>query len=387
MHDEAKVKAEIDRYLQESGIDDKTQDMVNQYYHTGGDKHRLTLVNISKIEGWFDPARKPVPKKEVCILIVFCEYHAKLEDIDDSHRWIKDVTFPTPQGPVTFRKGEHTKCLYAYVECRKKSVDKSRFERLRIWGQKKAWCDTQVCVQISDMLKQLNDQCLVLCDCLGARWSKQSVFAHWSNEQIQVPYAPGATSFLQEPDTHQHAQIKAFIRELKSRMHFDMEMECKNQGKPSTCVSFGPREFVELLGGGLKMFQEKNPLSPLQGMLENHILAVRPSADEDGKISLKLLDDCKDPRHRLDDDGHSRPPQVSARQGNPSCLVPGSRRGHQAVAARMRSASEARLGDARGLQDLRVGPPGQARRRRRCFRDGARRPRVDRPPEIHASSS
>ena len=62
--DVMQLQAEIDRYIQDSGLEEKTQDMINQFYHSGGDKHRLTLVNISKVENFFDPALKPLPKKD-----------------------------------------------------------------------------------------------------------------------------------------------------------------------------------------------------------------------------------------------------------------------------------------------------------------------------------
>ena len=33
---------------------------------------------------------------------------------------------------------------------------------------------------------------------------------------------------------------------------------------------------------------------PIQGMIQNHVLAVRPTRDEDGNITVKLIDDCNE---------------------------------------------------------------------------------------------
>lgn len=267
--------------------------MVGQFYHSGGDKHRLTVINISRIFKWFDTNAEPEPGKDFVVLLVFCEYHAKLEDIDDEHKWARDVEIPTCDGPVYFKKGQYTKLLHAYVETRKRSLDKSRFNSLRVWGQRKAWCDSQVCVQLSDLLFQEYGQALVICDCLGARWSSHSLLAHWGNQQILGAYAPGSTSTLQEPDTHEHAQLKAEIRHVKAELHFDLEQECVQKNKDRHKLPWGPAEFIHILNEGVKRFAAKNPQVPLQGMIENHILAVRPSMEGE-TLRLKLLSDCTD---------------------------------------------------------------------------------------------
>ncbi|MCP4245136.1 MAG: hypothetical protein GY772_31740, partial [bacterium] len=177
-------------YLEEVGDDEGTRDMVSQFFHSRGDKHRLTLVKVSEVKNWFKPQETPVGSKDVHVLLVHCEYHVKLEDIDDDHTFNKDLEIPTSAGPVQFKKGEKTKLLWSYVEHRGRARDKTTFKRLRVWGQPKAWVDTQICVQLSDLLREFHEQCLVLCDCLSSRWSEPSILAHWTNQQIQVPYAP-----------------------------------------------------------------------------------------------------------------------------------------------------------------------------------------------------
>jgi len=101
------------------------------------------------------------------------------------------------------------------------------------------------------MIKAELGQSLVIADCLQARWSQASLLAHWSNQLVLVPYAPDSTSFLQEPDTHEHAQLKATIKQLKSELHFDLEAEATNQGKE--CPKWGPHEYVYICSKALQL--------------------------------------------------------------------------------------------------------------------------------------
>ena len=47
----------------------------------------------------------------------------------------------------------------------------------------------------------------------------------WLSSIIWVPYAPEVTSALQEPDTHEHSQLKSQVREVKSELHWALEAE------------------------------------------------------------------------------------------------------------------------------------------------------------------
>ena len=58
------IEAMIDEYLAGAG-DDETRDMISQFYQAGGDKHRLTRVNISAVKNWFQPELLPVCDKSI----------------------------------------------------------------------------------------------------------------------------------------------------------------------------------------------------------------------------------------------------------------------------------------------------------------------------------
>lgn len=88
----------VNKYLEQHEHTADTRDMVHQFFHCGGDKHRLTLVNMSFVSSWFDPEKVPGGGKNVCVLLVFAEHHCRSEDISDEHTWNKDVTYETSVG-------------------------------------------------------------------------------------------------------------------------------------------------------------------------------------------------------------------------------------------------------------------------------------------------
>ncbi len=99
----------LDAWTEQNKTTQGTQDMVEQFFAVGGDKHRLTLVNISYVENWFGPDKEVKSGKKKRILLVFAEQHCRDVDIDDDHKWNKDVEYETQKGKVEFKKGTHTK--------------------------------------------------------------------------------------------------------------------------------------------------------------------------------------------------------------------------------------------------------------------------------------
>ena len=252
----------------------------------------LTLINISIVKHWFKPEVQPEAVKDFAVLLVFCEEHVKLEWIADDHTWAQDVDITRDDGTTThYEKGAKTQFLWAYVEQRAKTLDRSVFTRILVWGQKKAWADTQICCFLAQELAVRYGQTMQIFDCLGSRWSPHSMLEHWNNQAIMTPLAPGSTGFMAEPDTHEHAQIKAEIREVKSELHFDLEQECKLQKKPVDKLPWGPSEYVFIVAEAMKRFKTKNPLCPLQGLIENQLLAVRPTR-VGAILEPRLLEDC-----------------------------------------------------------------------------------------------
>ena len=65
----------------------------------------------------------------------------------------------------------------------------------------------------------------MFCDCLGSQWTEACLLRAWLSNIIRAPYAPEVTSTLQEPDAHEHWQLKSEIRKVKSEMHWALECE------------------------------------------------------------------------------------------------------------------------------------------------------------------
>jgi hypothetical protein len=95
--------------------------------------------------------------------------------------------------------------------------------------------------------------------------------------------APDVTSFLQEPDTHEHSQMKGLIRGVKSELHFALETEWKEAMKTRSDLkypnSWGPYECLHVIGKSLERFKQKFPKVPLQGLQATQMLRVRPTLE------------------------------------------------------------------------------------------------------------
>ena len=65
---------------------------VNQQWSQGGDKYRLTVITFQVIRHWLKPGTKPVGETIKPILLVPCQYHCQLSNIDPATgTWIQTV--------------------------------------------------------------------------------------------------------------------------------------------------------------------------------------------------------------------------------------------------------------------------------------------------------
>ena len=72
---------------------------VDQAYSSAGDKYRLTLINMSAVENWFDPTKEPRSAKKRSVLLVPCARHCRVSDMDlESGTWLRDVTYARSDG-------------------------------------------------------------------------------------------------------------------------------------------------------------------------------------------------------------------------------------------------------------------------------------------------
>ena len=235
--------------------------MVEAAYSSAGDKYRLTLINISGVENWFDPSETPRAVKKKSILLVPSAKHIKIRDIDLETRLFKrSVEYKTSTGDeVKYEEGQPVGNLLAgwisgLLEF--EPVERERIlSHLEIWGQPRAWMDEKVSCDMVDFVDDLvglrygvasvhtrfghgptvsetnikveeeYGQSVVMADCLASQWTEAVLLRAWLRNIMWVPYAPEVTSTLQEPDTHEHSQLKALIRQVKSELHWALESE------------------------------------------------------------------------------------------------------------------------------------------------------------------
>ena len=205
--------------------------MIDQIASSAGDKYRVTLINISGVEHWFDPSQAPKPSKKKSILLVPCTRHIKVRDINlDEREWLRDFSYEDSNGEhVTFKQGDPIgRLMSAWVEALMKFEVSEREKvlgNIEIWGQPRAWTDEKISCDLVEFLREQWVQAIVFADCLGAQWTEQVLLRAWLENIIWAPYAPEVTSTLQECDTHEHHQLKAAIRKVKSELHWALEME------------------------------------------------------------------------------------------------------------------------------------------------------------------
>ena len=89
-------------------IDEANAPMVEASFSSAGDKYRLTLINISGVEGWCDPAETLRVVKKKSILLVPSSKHIRIRDIDLLTRKFKrDVKYTTSAGEtIEFKEGD-----------------------------------------------------------------------------------------------------------------------------------------------------------------------------------------------------------------------------------------------------------------------------------------
>ena len=117
---------------------------MGQAYSSAEDTYRVTIINVSGVEHWFDPSRAPKSAKKRSVLLVPCARHCKLSDISVSGgTWLRDVTYERSDGETQhFREGESVDGLVS--SWRKAMLEFSEddraiiFEAIDMWGPPRA---------------------------------------------------------------------------------------------------------------------------------------------------------------------------------------------------------------------------------------------------------
>ena len=68
------MQYQVQKYLNETSMQENEHAtrQVTLLFQNGGDKRRLTLINMSTVRNWWDPEQQVWCSKEYHILLVFC---------------------------------------------------------------------------------------------------------------------------------------------------------------------------------------------------------------------------------------------------------------------------------------------------------------------------
>ena len=106
-----------------------------------------------------------------------------------------------------------------------------------VWGQPRAWTDELISAWVVEHIRNEHGQAVVQLDCLASQWSEPVLLQAWLQGLIWCPLPPDTTSYLQEPDTHEHSQYKSIVREVKAELHFQLEQEQTTSTVETTTMS------------------------------------------------------------------------------------------------------------------------------------------------------
>ena len=291
--DQRVVQAMIDALQDEMG---NRPVQHRQLFSQGGDKHRWTvLTNLCQV-GWFDPdCAQPRSEPLRYVLLTTCSRLCRVDYITDQHTWSVTHQIRNADGTVETRSaGQSTNgLLRTWVELRIQYPDHDFWKGHTVWGQHSAWCCKGVATMFNQWLgepEQCPDGALSICDCLAAQWSPEALFHAWDCNIFQIPISPGATAYLQGPDTQLHSGYKASGRSHKCDIEEEGERACAQAVPPVQYEpNWGPAELMELLTRMRKdmLAQDAKRDMCLTSGCSNQTFIHRP--DHDGV--LRLIDD------------------------------------------------------------------------------------------------
>ena len=105
------------------------------------------------------------------------------------------------------------------------------FNNARVWGQPAAWRDNVVSTWHSELIQTQRPQCIHVVDCFASQWMPEVLCAAWKNHQLQVTIMPGATAYLQVPDTHVFAHLNTSIKRGKTQVQAAGEIAARQADK------------------------------------------------------------------------------------------------------------------------------------------------------------
>ena len=165
----------IQDFLAQAAKQEVMPEQVHFQGQSGGDKYRLTLLVSIGRSGWFQGGQTPQGHLLPFILLVPCSQHTRLEDLDSSGRYNKEVQYRGPDDSLIIRKpGQYAQGrLGTWVQFRRDCPDHPFWKMGKVWGQPRAWQDQIIsCWHLEQLSRRCRPQIIHMVDCLEASWSE-----------------------------------------------------------------------------------------------------------------------------------------------------------------------------------------------------------------------
>ena len=245
----------------------------------GGDKLRVTFENRNAVYFYLDEEKAPKGVLLPSLLLVHGA-HARLSNIDDEHRWIKEETFWEGGVRKQHLAGHKTKGhLASYVELRKSNPE--LFKDLVVMAAPAGFMTEVTQVWAIEDVYERCGQTVHQRDMLGSAMAATARKAMQLCQSIPTWIAGKMTPALQLTDTDVAHRLKAFARREKQRVLTDQKHAAQAAGV-EPMYSCGPEQIVRIAAGAharLEQAQEEDDFI-VAGMCRAGHFAYRPSLAE-----------------------------------------------------------------------------------------------------------
>ena len=255
----------------------------------GHDKMRITLECRQGVRNYFDPDKDPEGYLLPTIVIMKGKW-ARLENIDDDHKWVKDESFWVGDEHIERQKGKGAGLtMYEMVEIRKKSPH--LIKDLVIMQQPCAFVDEIIEAWIIQDAAMRVPQALHQRDLFGAALTDTCLKAMQLAQQIPCWIAPKMTPVLQLTDTDIAFILKRHADKIKADIAKSQRARARLAGDRCIYSKLGNADTISLVQKAAKRTNDdvKKRDTVLAGLRRNGMLAYRPkfNVKEDGTPDMQ----------------------------------------------------------------------------------------------------
>ena len=186
-------------------------------------KHRATIEACQAVLNYFKEGEDPVGVVLSSSLVV-CGQHARLSNLDDEGRFIRDEHIVVRGKEVMRRAGSKARGLMRpWIELRKSSPEaRKMLEVIDVYQQPNGFVDSIVMAWVTERASERIPIALHQRDLFAGALSETAKRASFLSHQAQTWIGGKMTAVLQLTDTDMAFPMKAGVREEKSKMKAEM---------------------------------------------------------------------------------------------------------------------------------------------------------------------